>query len=209
MRLVLAGWLSGVRRGPPTGDGKADGQRQQRSPGDDDVPHLPHPRSAPPGQKARQSVSLSRKKRRSSRRMHGGLAAAALVVARARQYDAGAGGDPVPDNPEAARQQGASSPRPTAIEPLVDGSGAKAGHAIAAVIGDPAHDAALLDAAGRGRLCRGPAVDQDTLNDLRPLRYADRTARRRIVVHILPLTGCSDNTGSGDNNPFAITATNR
>src|SRR5215208_6154821 len=60
-----------------------------------------------------------------------GLAAAALVVARARQYDAAAGGDPVPDDTEASRQQDASSSCPTAIEPLVDDVGAQARHAMA------------------------------------------------------------------------------
>src|SRR5205085_10479652 len=109
------------------------------------------------------------------------LVAAAALVAGAPQFDAGGRLDQAEAAPHpaiAARDGAAQTADPALPEEFPGIVLAQARHAVPPVIGDPARDPPLLQAEGRRRLRRAPAIDQHPLDDLTSLCCRDPTAFR-------------------------------
>src|SRR5258705_106908 len=86
--------------------------------------------------------------------------------------------DAAPPPAVAARDRTAQTADPALPEAFDGIVLAQARHAMPAVIGDPARDAALLKPERRRRLGRAPAIDQHPLDDLTPLCRRDPPALR-------------------------------
>src|SRR5947207_15829342 len=110
-----------------------------------------------------------------------GSVAAAPLVAGTPQFDAGGRLDQAEAAPQpaiAARDRAAQTADPALPEVLRGVILAQARHAMPAVIGDPAGDAAFRKPEHRRRLGRAPAIDQHPLDDLTPLCRRDPAALR-------------------------------